>query len=188
MSDSQRMEITRLLAAWSGGDRAALDSLTPHIYEELRRLAERHMRNEKPGHTLQPTALVHEAYERLIGVELPWRNRAHFLGVAAQVMRRILVDHARTRNAAKRGADFSRVSFDEAVQIAAESEELVLGLDDALAKLGRFYELKSRILEMRFFGGLTYEQAAAALDISPATLDRELRLAKAWLKHELQIA
>ena len=188
MTGSQRTEITRLLVAWSGGDRQALDSLTPHIYEELRQLAERYMRNEKAGHTLQPTALVHEAYERLIGVDLPWRNRAHFLGVAAQVMRRILVDHARTRNAAKRGADFSRVSFDEAVQIAADSDELVLGLDDALAKLGRFDELKSRILEMRFFGGLTYEQAAAALDISPATLDRELRLAKAWLKHELQIA
>jgi RNA polymerase sigma-70 factor, ECF subfamily len=188
MTDSKRTEITRLLVAWSNGDRQALDSLTPHIYEELRQLAERYMRNEKAGHTLQPTALVHEAYERLIGVELPWRNRAHFLGVAAQVMRRVLVDHARTRNAAKRGADFSRVSFDEAMHIAAESDELVLGLDDALAKLGRFDELKSRILEMRFFGGLTYDQAAAALDISPATLDRELRLAKAWLKHELQIA
>jgi RNA polymerase sigma-70 factor (ECF subfamily) len=189
MTASPRTEITRLLEAWSGGDRQALDSLTPHIYEELRRLAERYMRNEHAGHTLQPTALVHEAYERLIGVDLPWRSRAHFLGVAAQVMRRILVDHARARNAAKRGVDFSRVSLDEAVELAAaDSDELVLGLDDALAKLGRFDELKSRILEMRFFGGLTYDQAAAALDISPATLDRELRLAKAWLKHELQIA
>ena len=188
MTASQRTEITRLLEAWSGGDRQALDSLTPHIYEELRRLAEHYMRNEKAGHTLQPTALVHEAYERLIGVDLPWRNRAHFLGVAAQVMRRILVDHARARNAAKRGVDYSRVSLDEAVALAADSDELVLGLDAALAKLGRFDELKSRILEMRFFGGLTYDQAAAALDISPATLDRELRLAKAWLKHELQIA
>jgi RNA polymerase sigma-70 factor, ECF subfamily len=188
MTDSQRTEITRLLEAWSGGDRQALDSLTPHIYAELRQLAERYMRNEKAGHTLQPTALVHEAYERLIGVDLPWRNRAHFLGVAAQVMRRILVDHARARNAAKRGVDYSRVSLDEAVHVAADSDELVLGLDDALAKLGRFDELKSRILEMRFFGGLTYDQAAAALDISTATLDRELRLAKAWLKHELQIA
>lgn len=188
MTDSQRTQITRLLEAWAGGDRQALDDLTPHIYAELRRLAERYMRNEKDGHTLQPTALVHEAYERLIGVDLPWRNRAHFLGVAAQVMRRILVDHARARNAVKRGVDYSRVSLDEAVNIAADSDELVLGLDDALAKLGRFDELKSRILEMRFFGGLTYDQAAAALDISPATLDRELRLAKAWLKHELQIA
>jgi RNA polymerase sigma factor (TIGR02999 family) len=189
MTASQRTEITRLLEAWSGGDRRALDSLTPHIYEELRQLAERYMRNEKAGHTLQPTALVHEAYERLIGVDLPWRNRAHFLGVAAQVMRRILVDHARARNAAKRGVDYSRVSLDEAVELAdGDSDELVLGLDEALAKLGRFDELKSRILEMRFFGGLTYDQAAAALDISPATLDRELRLAKAWLKHELQIA
>jgi RNA polymerase sigma factor (TIGR02999 family) len=189
MTASQRTEITRLLEAWSGGDRQALDSLTPHIYEELRRVAERYMRNEKAGHTLQPTALVHEAYERLNEVDLPWRNRAHFLGVAAQVMRRILVDHARARNAAKRGGvDYSRVSLEDALELATDSDELVLGLDDALAKLGRFDELKSRILELRFFGGLTYDQAAAALDISPATLDRELRLAKAWLKHELQIA
>jgi RNA polymerase sigma-70 factor, ECF subfamily len=188
MTGPHRPDITRLLLAWSDGDRQALDALTPHLYEELRQLAERYMRNEKHGHTLQPTALVHEAYERLIGVDLPWRNRAHFMGVAAQVMRRVLVDHARARNAAKRGVDYSRVSLDEAVEIAAGSDELVLGLDDALNKLGRFDELKSRILEMRFFGGLTYDQAAAALDISTATLDRELRLAKAWLKHELQIA
>jgi RNA polymerase sigma-70 factor, ECF subfamily len=185
---SSRRDITRLLVAWSDGDRRALDDLTPILYEELRALAERCMRNEKQGHTLQATALVHEAYERLIGVELPWRNRAHFMGVAAQVMRRILVDHARARDAVKRGVDYSRVSLDEALQIAPDNDELVLGLDEALHKLGQFDDLKSRILEMRFFGGLTYEQAAAALDISKATLDRELRLAKAWLRHQLQVA
>jgi RNA polymerase sigma factor (TIGR02999 family) len=173
--------------AWSDGDKQAVDQLAPMLYGQMRQLAERYMRNEKHGHTLQPTALVHEAYERLLDVELPWRNRAHFLGVAAQVMRRILVDHARARNSAKRGADFSRVSLDEAIPLAPENDELVLSLDEALAKLSRFDELKSRILEMRFFGGLTYHQAAAALDISAATLDRELRLAKAWLRHELQI-
>jgi RNA polymerase sigma-70 factor, ECF subfamily len=183
-----RSDITRLLVAWSDGDRSALDDLTPILYEELRALASRYMRNEQHGHTLQATALVHEAYERLIGVELPWRNRAHFMGVAAQVMRRILVDHARARNAEKRGVDYSRVSLDEALDVAANNDELVLGLDEALQKLGQFDGLKSRILEMRFFGGLTYEQAAAALDISKATLDRELRLAKAWLRHQLQVA
>lgn len=187
-----RPDITRLLVAWSDGDRHALDELTPLLYEELRQLAERYMRSEKHGHTLQPTALVHEAYERLIGVDLPWRNRAHFMGVAAQVMRRILVDHARARNAAKRGVDFSKVSLAEALDVAPDAapgdDDVVLGLDQALAKLSRFDELKSRILEMRFFGGLTYDQAAAALDISPATLDRELRLAKAWLRHELGTA
>lgn len=187
MTAPHRPDITGLLAAWSDGDRQAFDNLAPLLYDELRHLAERCMRNEQAGHTLQATALVHEAYERLIGVDLPWRNRAHFMGVAAQVMRRILVDHARARNAAKRGVDFSMVSLDDAVVVAPSGDELVLGLDEALAKLHRFDDLKSRILEMRFFGGLTYEQAAEALDISTATLDRELRLAKAWLRHELRI-
>jgi RNA polymerase sigma factor (TIGR02999 family) len=185
---TQNHDITHLLTAWSQGDRSALEELTPLLYDELRQLAERCMRGEKDGHTLQPTALVHEAYERLIGVDLQWRSRAHFMGAAAQVMRRILVDHARARNAAKRGVDYSRVSLDDALEIGADSQQLVIELDDALTKLGRFDGLKSQILEMRFFGGLTYEQAAAVLDISPATLDRELRLAKAWLRHELTIA
>ncbi len=188
INDAQRSDITRLLVAWSEGDRHALDDLTPLLYEELRQLAERCMRNEQEGHTLQATALVHEAYERLIGVDLPWRNRAHFMGVAAQVMRRILVDHARARNAVKRGADFSRLSLDAALEIAPDNDEVVLGLDQALEKLDKFDSLKRQILEMRFFGGMTYEQAAEALDISKATLDRELRLAKAWLRHELQTA
>jgi RNA polymerase, sigma subunit, ECF family len=188
VDDTQSSDVTRLLVAWSEGDRDALDDLTALLYEELRQLAERCMRNEQRGHTLQATALVHEAYERLIGVDLPWRNRAHFMGVAAQVMRRILVDHARARNAVKRGADFSRLSLDAVLEVAPDNDEVVLELDRALDKLDKFDGLKRRILEMRFFGGMTYEQAAEALDISKATLDRELRLAKAWLRHELQTA
>ncbi|PZN33964.1 MAG: RNA polymerase subunit sigma-70 [Proteobacteria bacterium] len=180
--------ITHLLQAWTEGDRNALNELTPLLYEELHRLAERCMRGESTGHTLQTTALVHEAYERLVGVDLPWRNRAHFLGMAAQIMRRILVDHARRRNSLKRGVDYSRVSLDEALEIALDTDEVVLDLDAALAKLSRFDELKSRILEMRFFGGLTYEEAAGALEISTSELDRELRLAKAWLRHQLEAA
>jgi RNA polymerase sigma factor (TIGR02999 family) len=186
MNDPKRTDITRLLMAWTEGDRDALEDLTVLLYGELREIAARCMRAEQQGHTLQPTALVHEAYERLIGVDLPWRNRAHFLGVAANVMRRILVDHARARGAQKRGGEFNRISLDEALELAGGSEDIVLGLDQALEKLGQFDGLKGRILELRFFGGLTYEQSAEVLDISKATLDRELRLAKAWLRHELQ--
>jgi len=186
MNDPKRTDITRLLMAWSEGDRDALEDLTVLLYGELREIAARCMRAEQQGHTLQPTALVHEAYERLVGVDLPWRNRAHFLGVAANVMRRILVDHARSRGAQKRGGAFNRISLDEALELAGGSEDIVLGLDQALEKLGQFDGLKGRILELRFFGGLTYEQSAEVLDISKATLDRELRLAKAWLRHELQ--
>jgi len=184
--NEMRTDITRLLVAWSGGDRSALDRLTALLYDEMRQLAARCMRAEQAGHTLQPTALVHEAYERLVGVDLPWHNRAHFLGVAAQVMRRILVDHARARGAQKRGGDLNRIPLDEDIEAGPANDEMVLGLDQALLKLEKFDALKSRILELRFFGGLTYEQAAETLEISKSTLDRELRLARAWLKHEMQ--
>lgn len=186
MTSAPTTDITTLLSAWSRGDRAALDQLTPLMYAELRALAERCMRDEKASHTLQATALVHEAYERLVGVDLPFRNRAHFMGVAAQVMRRILVDHARARNALKRGVDFNRVTLADALHVSPESDALVLNLDDALRALVQVDELKSRVLEMRFFGGLTNDQAAEALDISKATLERELRLAKAWLRQQLE--
>jgi RNA polymerase sigma-70 factor, ECF subfamily len=179
-------EITRLLVAWRDGDRAALDALTPFVYEELRRLADRYMRQESGPQTLQATALVHEAYARVATVDMSWQNRAHFLGFMARVMRQILVDRARARKSAKRGAGFDRVTLDDAVALSEDSDALVLDLDDALTELRKFDELKSRIIELRFFGGLTYEEAAAALDISTTTLDRELRLAKAWLKHRLQ--
>ncbi len=181
-------EITRLLVAWRDGDRAALDALTPFVYEELRRLADRYMRQESGPQTLQATALVHEAYARVATVDMSWQNRAHFLGFMARLMRQILVDRARARNSVKRGAEFERVPLDEAVAVAEESDALVIDLDASLNELRKFDELKSRIIELRFFGGLTYEEAAAALDISTTTLDRELRLAKAWLRHRLQTA
>jgi RNA polymerase sigma-70 factor, ECF subfamily len=179
-------EITALLTAWRDGDRAALDALTPFVYEELRRLADRYMRQESGPQTLQATALVHEAYARVATVDMSWQNRAHFLGFMARLMRQILVDRARARKSVKRGAEFERVPLDEAVALAEESDALVIDLDESLNELRKFDELKSRIIELRFFGGLTYEEAAAALDISTTTLDRELRLAKAWLKHRLQ--
>jgi RNA polymerase sigma-70 factor (ECF subfamily) len=179
-------EITRLLTAWSAGDRKALDELTPIMYEEMRRLAERYMRKEASGHTLQATALVHEAYARLAGADLPLRNRAHFLAFMARLMRQILVDHARARKSAKRGEGFERVTLDESVVVSCDSDGLVLELDEVLEELRRFDELKSQIVELRFFGGLTYEEAAEALEISTTTLDRELRLAKAWLRHRMK--
>jgi RNA polymerase sigma factor (TIGR02999 family) len=179
-------DITRLLTAWSGGDRQALDELTPFMYEELRRIAERYMRKEAGGHTLQATALVHEAYARLAGADLSLRDRAHFLAFMARLMRQILVDHARARKSAKRGDGFERVTLDESVVISTDSDGLVLELDEVLQELRQFDELKSQIIELRFFGGLTYDEAAEALDISTTTLDRELRLAKAWLRHRMQ--
>jgi RNA polymerase sigma-70 factor, ECF subfamily len=179
-------DITRLLVAWQDGNRSALDALTPLVYEELRKVAERYMRNESKQKTLQATALVHEAYARLVTVEMSWNNRAHFLGFMARLMRQILVDRARARNSAKRGADFERVTLSDNLEISSDSDAVVLELDQALQELRRFDELKSRIIELRFFGGLTYDEAADALDISTATLDRELRLAKAWLRHRLQ--
>lgn len=181
-------DITALLAAYRDGDRQALDRLMPAMYDELRRLARRYMRKESGPGTLQTTALVHEAYARMVNVELSWQNRAHFLGSLAQLMRRILVDRARARKSAKRGAGFVRVMLDEAVSLTDDSGSLVLELDRAIEELREFDELRSRIIELRYFGGLTYEQAAAALDISRATLDRELRLAKAWLRCRMESA
>jgi RNA polymerase sigma factor (TIGR02999 family) len=179
-------EITRLLEAWRGGEAAALEALTPLIYEELRRVAERYMRRESNAQTLQATALVHEAYTRVATIEMSWQNRAHFLGFMARVMRQILVDRARARKSEKRGGDFERVTLDESLLGSFENDDTLLDLDEALTELRTFDDLKSRIIELRFFGGLTYQEAAAALDISETTLDRELRLAKAWLRHRLE--
>jgi len=178
-------EITRLLVAWRDGDRAALDALTPLVYDELRRLADRYMRRESGPQTLQATALVHEAYARVATIDMSWQNRAHFLGFMARLMRQILVDRARARRSAKRGAGLERVTLDESVAVSEDSDGVVLELDSVLEELRRFDPLKSQIIELRFFGGLTYEEAAAALDISTTTLDRELRLAKAWLRHRM---
>lgn len=159
--------------------------LMPQVYDELRRLAANYLRQERPGQTLQATALVHEAYARLADSEMPLKDRAHLLAFMAQLMRQILVDHARARQAVKRGAGLEQVTLDESVLVSEDSGAQVLELDALLAELQQFDELKSRIVELRFFGGLTNDEAAAALDISPTTLDRELRLAKAWLRYRM---
>lgn len=179
-------DITALLLAYRNGDRQAIDHLMPAMYDELRRLAKHYMRKESGVRTVQATALVHEAYARMVNVNLSWQSRAHFLGTLARLMRQILVDHARARKSAKRGSGFERVTLDESVPLTENTGAHVLELDRALEELREFDELKSRIIELRFFGGLTYDDAAAALEISKATYDRELRLAKAWLRHRMQ--
>jgi RNA polymerase sigma factor (TIGR02999 family) len=179
-------DVTALLDEWTRGDRRALDRLLPLVYAELRRMAVRQLRNERAGHTLQPTALVHEVYLRLVDQRnVDWRNRAHFFGVAAQVMRRILVDHARRHNASKRGDGLPRVSMDEAKEAAAPDGIPVLALDQALDRLAGMDAELARIVELRAFGGLTIEEAACVLKISPSTAKREWRTAKAWLTREL---
>jgi RNA polymerase sigma factor (TIGR02999 family) len=178
--------VTELLLAWGGGDQDAFDKLLPLIYGELRRLAAHYLRRERPDHTLQPTALVHEAYLRLVDqTRAQWQNRAHFFGAAAQMMRRILVDHARQHKAAKRGGSGQRVTLDEKVAFAPEREMDLLALEDALIKLEQVDPQKSRLVELRFFGGLSTEEAAEVLGVSPATVTRQWRAAKAWLLREL---
>lgn len=183
MSESQA--VTGLLKAWRGGDSGALEALTPLVYEELRKQAERLMRGERSDHTLQTTALVHEAYVKLIGAEVSWENRVHFYALAARMMRRILVNHANARNAAKRGGGVAPLSLDEALYVGAGLDERFLDLDEAIERLARFDERKAELVELHFFGGLTYEEMASTTGLSTSTLDRELRLAKAWLKKEL---
>jgi RNA polymerase sigma factor (TIGR02999 family) len=179
-------EITQLLRAWSDGDRAALDELIPLVQAELHRLARRYMSQERPGHTLQTTALVNEAYLRLIDWEaVKWQNRAHFFGVAAQLMRRILVDFARSRNRSKRGGQVHQVSLDEVAVVSAERDTDFIALDFALEKLAILDRRQSQIVELRFFGGLAIEEIAEVLHISPATVKRDLTLAKVWLLREL---
>jgi RNA polymerase sigma-70 factor (ECF subfamily) len=187
VADHSRQELTRLLEAWSNGDQQALDQLMPLVYEELRRLAHRYMKSERAGHTLQTTALVNEAYLRLINVKgVSWQGRAHFFAISAQLMRRVLVDFARSRHYAKRGGGAQRVSLDEAMVISDGSYEEVLALDEALSSLASFDERKSRVVEMRFFGGLSVEETAEALKVSPETVLRDWRLAKVWLTRELK--
>jgi RNA polymerase sigma factor (TIGR02999 family) len=179
-------EITQLLSAWSNGDQKALDKLIPLVYEELHRLAARYMRRENPGHTLQTSALVNEAYIKLIGQKnVRWQNRAHFFGIAAQLMRRILVDHARTHGALKRGAGASRLPLDETAIVALDRSTDFILIDDALRNLAQIDPCKSRIVEMRFFGGLTSEEIAEVEKVSPSTIEREWRKAKAWLYREI---
>jgi RNA polymerase sigma factor (TIGR02999 family) len=178
--------ITRLLLDWRNGDQTALDRLMPLVYEELRRMANHYMRNERRGHTLQTSALVNEAYLRLVDHEnIEWQNRAHFFGVAAQAMRRILVDHARSRNYQKRGGGAQQVSLDEAMTLAGDRAAELIALDDALQELAKMDERKSRVVELRYFGGLSLEETAEALGVSIPTVTRDWNTAKAWLMREM---
>lgn len=181
-------DVTNLLIDWNHGDESALDRLIPVVYDELRRLANRCMSQEGPGHTLQSTAVVHEAYLKLIDQQrVHWQNRTQFFAVAAQLIRRILVDHARTANASKRGGAARKLSLDE--NIAFESRDLdLVALDDAMASLAQFDPQQSRVIELRFFAGLTIEQTAETLGISPTTVKRDWITAKAWLFNELNRA
>lgn len=177
--------ITQLLVDYRHGDAEALDKLLPLVYDQLRHLAGGFLRGERPGHTLAATALVHEAYMKLVGSEVNYQDRVHFFSVAARVMRRLLVDHARTKNRGKRGGGAPKLSLDDAIVVASEPSEELLNLDDALTRLAAFDERKSRVIELMYFGGLTYAETAEALQISETTLHREHVLAKAWLHQQL---
>jgi len=180
-------EVTQLLRAWSNGDEAALAQLAPLVEAELHRMADSYLRRERPGHTLQTTALINEAYLRLIDDSaVEWQNRAHFYGIAAQMMRRILVDHARSRKAAKRGAAPLRISLTEIENVAPEPSADIIALDDALSTLSQFDRRKSQIVELKFFGGLQEEAVAEILKISLRTVQREWNLARAWLYQQLE--
>jgi RNA polymerase sigma factor (TIGR02999 family) len=180
-------EVTGLLLAWNQGDQSAIERLMPLVYDELRRLAERHFRRERVGHTLQPTAVVHEAYFRLVDqTRVTWKNRGHFFAVASQAMRRILVDYARARAADKRGGGEKRVTMTSAEASPEASDELdLLALDEALTRLKVLDGAQAQIVELRFFGGLSIEETAEALETSPSSIKREFRSAKAWLYREL---
>jgi RNA polymerase sigma-70 factor, ECF subfamily len=180
-----RQDVTRLLQQWRAGNHEALDQLMPIVYDELRRLAGRCLQSERSGHTLRATALVNEAYIRLIDADIGWQDRAHFFAVAARVVRRILVEYARTHGRQKRGGGEELVPLDEAVIVGPEASSTVLELDEALQRLTVLDQRKSEIVQLLFFGGLTYDETAAALNISPATVHRELTLAKAWLNREM---
>ena len=179
-------DVTHLLRAWSQGDEDALQKLIPVVYQELRRLAHRYMNRERADHTLETTALVHEAYQRLIDTpQVGWQDRTHFLAVCAQLMRRILVDHARSRRYLKRGGGIRLVPLDEALVAARDRGRDLVALDEALTALAAIDSRKSRVVELRFFGGLTMDETAAVLHVSPDTVLRDWKLAKVWLLHEL---
>jgi RNA polymerase sigma-70 factor (ECF subfamily) len=186
MTDASPPPVTALLQEWSRGDRGALEKLTPIVYEELRRIAAGYMQKERRGHTLQPTALVNEAYVRLIGQNrVSWQNRAHFFGIAAELMRRILIDYARRRQADKRGADRIRVATDVEIAGSKDLDFDMLAIDGALSRLERLDAPQARIVELRFFGGLTVEETAKVAGVSTATVKREWRTARAWLRREV---
>jgi RNA polymerase sigma-70 factor, ECF subfamily len=178
--------VTALLKQWSDGSKEALDRLMPVVYSQLRKLAAHILRSERPDHTLRATELVHEAYLKLIDSDIPWQNRVHFYAVAAKVLRHILVDHAKAHRREKRGGDAERIPLDEALVVGPETSSEVVELDEALKRLSLNDERKSQVVELTFFGGMTHEEIAAVLQISPKTVQRELRVAKAWLHRELR--
>lgn len=178
--------VTEILLAWRSGNEEALKQLMPMVYDELRQLAGRYMRNERRQHTLQATALVNEAYIRLVDMKVSWQDRAHFFAVAARLMRRLLVDHARSHNRAKREGEAAKISLEDAIEVPCGPALNVLAVDEALTRLAEFDPRKSEILELRYFGGLNNDEVAEALGVSRATVQRDLRLAKAWLVRELK--
>jgi RNA polymerase sigma factor (TIGR02999 family) len=186
LSDPSPQNVTKLLVQWSSGDQGALDALMPLVYEELRRVARYYLKQEKQSHTLSSTALVHEAYLRLVNQkEVTWQNRAHFFGVAAQMMRRILVDAARGRGSRRSDGIPVKVSLDESALLAPETDRSVLALDEALSAFAQVAPRQAKVVELRYFGGLTEEEIAAVLKISQRTVERDWGLAKAWLLREL---
>jgi len=187
MSEALTHEVTQLLTHWRNGDREALDKLIPLVYDELRRLARHYMARERPGHTLQTTALVNEAYLRLNGqANIDWQNRSHFFGIAARFMRQILVDHARNRAYAKRGGGALKVPLEEAFAVvSSEQAGDYVALDEALVKLEAIDPRKCRVVELRYFGGLTVEETAEVLRVSPVTVMRDWSMARAWLRREM---
>lgn len=187
MSSQRTNEISRILKSWSDGDRQSRDELIASVYEELHKIASRYLRRERSDHTLQPTALVHEAYLKIVDIShITWQDRAHFFAVASNVMRQILVDHARAREAGKRGGEFRRIALEDAISFSSDRTDVdLLALDEALEQLSTFDEQQSRIVELRFFGGLTIDETAEVLDISPATVKREWTLARSWLYRKI---
>jgi RNA polymerase sigma factor (TIGR02999 family) len=177
--------VTQLLQQWGSGNKAALDELMPVVYEQLRKLASRCLRAERPDHTLRATALVNEAYLRLVDADIAWQDRVHFFAVSARLLRRILVDHAKAHNRDKRGGGAEKISLDDAVLVGPQTSAGIVELDEALQRLAVHDQRKSELIELLFFGGLTYDETAEALKISPATVHRELKMAKAWLHREL---
>jgi len=185
-TQEQQREVTQLLLAWNDGDESALEKLAPLVYAELRRLAKRRMRLERPDHTLQTTALINEAYLRLVDVRnVHWQNRAHFFALCARLMRRILVDYARTRHYAKRGGGAQPVSLDQSPAVSPAPSTDLVAVDDALHALAEVDARKAQVVELRFFGGLTVEESAEVLKVSPETVRRDWKLAKVWLLREL---
>jgi len=187
MGTSPSRDITELLRAWGAGDEDALERLTPHVYDELRKAAKRHMARERDGHTLQATALINEVYLRLVDLEgIGWQDRAHFFAICARLMRRILIDHARSRGYLKRGGDAQQVTLDEDLMVCADPAFDLVALDGALQKLATVDSRKSRVVELRFFGGLSVKETAAVLEVSTDTVTRDWNLAKAWLLREME--